>query len=255
MGGDTAGATRIAETMMPPGAATALQGFFTQLPRLSAVDKAFAVHFGEVIATPQRLADARLPHEAPLPIAAPVVVAQAPPPTVERRGKRDRRRRETVQVAALVLPPATPPLPAPPAYQPPVFTAPAAATPVRDRPLTSGEQLALTAGGNRVPTGRVRSAYVAPPTSALSAAEQRSLASAGDGLEGTRSHRADRVRAAPPAAAVASRPAGVPVSIASAPACSCGDHGRTSAAADRAGRDRCGGAGERGHGERAAAAF
>ena len=180
MGGDTAGATRIAETMMPPGSATALQSFFTELPRLSPVDKAFAVQFGEVQATPQRIADARLPHAAPLPLP-PAAVVSIPAVGAVRNDRRNRRgRRNEVQVAAVALPP-PPPLPEPPAYEA-VYAPPAASTPVRDRPLSPGEQAALVAGGNRVPTDRSRRdrTLTAPVvTRALTAAEERSLASAG----------------------------------------------------------------------------
>lgn len=74
MGGDLPEATRIASTMMPPQLAQGLQPFFQRLPTLPAVDRAFAVHFGETRATPERLADARL---------APVLPALAPSGTAE----------------------------------------------------------------------------------------------------------------------------------------------------------------------------
>jgi tetratricopeptide (TPR) repeat protein len=67
MTGDVAGASRIAATMMPGGAA-GLSAFFARLPQLPAADRAFAVHFGQVRATPERLADARL--APPLPALA-----------------------------------------------------------------------------------------------------------------------------------------------------------------------------------------
>lgn len=60
MGGDKAGAERIATTMMPAGMAQGLQPFFEILPSLRPADRAFAVHFGEVRASPTRLADARM---------------------------------------------------------------------------------------------------------------------------------------------------------------------------------------------------
>ena len=60
MTGDQAGATKIATTMMPGALGSGLQPFFERLPTLSAVDRAFAVHFGEVRPTPERLADARM---------------------------------------------------------------------------------------------------------------------------------------------------------------------------------------------------
>ena len=125
MAGDVAGAERIATTMMPPGMAEGLQPFFQRLPSLPAVDRAFAVHFGETRATPERYADARLvpPMAAlgpdPTAPAAPVAVAAADPvaaPKADRNKRRDRRSRDKpgrvaipdtrVQVAALPPPPA-----------------------------------------------------------------------------------------------------------------------------------------------------
>ena len=62
-----AGAERIATNMMPPGLAQGLQPFFDRLASLGPVDRAFAVHFGELRATPERTFDARLvPTLAPL---------------------------------------------------------------------------------------------------------------------------------------------------------------------------------------------
>jgi Flp pilus assembly protein TadD len=94
MGGDTAGAEKIATTMLPPGMAGGLQPFFQRLPSLPAIDRAFAVHFGEVHSTPERLADARLvppltalaPEPQPVLLAATTAVAPA-------TGKKDRRGR------------------------------------------------------------------------------------------------------------------------------------------------------------------
>lgn len=79
MTGDMAEATRIAATMMPPQLAQGLQPFFQRLPTLPAVDRAFAVHFGETRATPERLADARLAPVLPaLAPTAPVALASTP---------------------------------------------------------------------------------------------------------------------------------------------------------------------------------
>ena len=75
MNGDAAGANKIATTMMPAGMAGGLAAFFTRLPTLSPADRAFAVHFGEVTPTPERLADARL--VPPLPAMAPDAYARA----------------------------------------------------------------------------------------------------------------------------------------------------------------------------------
>ena len=99
MTGDTAGAQRIAATMMP-GGASGLSAFFERLPTLPATDRAFAVHFGQVRPTPERLADARLaPPVAPLP-REPVVLARAELPVPDRRARRERGRTGTSVAAA-----------------------------------------------------------------------------------------------------------------------------------------------------------
>ncbi|WP_170841959.1 SPOR domain-containing protein [Sphingomonas gellani] len=101
MNGDVRGGSTIATTMMPPGMAQGLQPFLQRLPMLGAVDRAFAVHFGEVRATPERLADARLtPALAPLapepqePVALAANQVVAPVATrPDRRSTRESRRR------------------------------------------------------------------------------------------------------------------------------------------------------------------
>lgn len=95
MTGDVDQAEKIAKGMLPPDMASGLSPFFRRLPQLSAVDRAFAVHFGEVAVTPERIADARL--IPPLPALAPEAEAQptqlaATAAPVE--GARDRKRRE-----------------------------------------------------------------------------------------------------------------------------------------------------------------
>ncbi len=120
MTGDAAGATKIATSMMPGGMAQGLQPFFDRLPRLGPVDRAFAVHFGEVRPSPARLADARLaprlPALAPEPGRAPpvAVLAAAQPSKADRKKERRRGRREKIELASA---PAPVPLPQPPAYQ------------------------------------------------------------------------------------------------------------------------------------------
>lgn len=94
MTGDAAGAEKIATTMLPGGMAENLVPFFQRLPRLSPIDRAWAVHFGEVVATPARLADAKLaPSLPPLPPepkpTTRVEVAAATP--VAKPGRRDRK--------------------------------------------------------------------------------------------------------------------------------------------------------------------
>ncbi|MBE2990654.1 SPOR domain-containing protein [Sphingomonas sp. CFBP 13603] len=117
MNGDVAGAEKIATTMMPAGTAQGLQPFFQRLPNLPASDRAFAVHFGEVHATPARLADARM--APPLgvlaadPTAPVMMAAVTPQPAVTaktgKKDKRDRRsNRDRVQMAAVTRPSSTP---------------------------------------------------------------------------------------------------------------------------------------------------
>ena len=120
MNGDQSGAEHIATTMMPAGMAQGLLPFFQRLPTLTAVDRAFAVHFGEVRASADRLADARM-----APLAAPVapepviqVATQSvqPVPLPQKKG-RDRRSRRDRETAPVVLPVATAQaLPPPPSY-------------------------------------------------------------------------------------------------------------------------------------------
>ncbi len=98
MTGDVPGAEKIAKTMMPPGMGTALAPFFSRLAALPPADRAFAVHFGELRPTPQRIADARMIPALP-PLApeanAPVQVAAAPtpPPATAARDTRSDRQR------------------------------------------------------------------------------------------------------------------------------------------------------------------
>ncbi len=114
MSGDAAGADRIAVSMLP-GFGPSLAPFFRRLPQLAAADRAFAVHFGRLAPTPERLADARLaPAVTSLPAAvaaAPVAVASvarpaqtvtATPvrrPTASQRRAEQRRQVEAVQLA------------------------------------------------------------------------------------------------------------------------------------------------------------
>ncbi|MEG8052453.1 hypothetical protein QP185_02810 [Sphingomonas aerolata] len=82
MNNDVRGAETIVTTMMPGAAARGLQPFFQRLPLLAPADRAFAVHFGEVHATPQRIADARMTPVLPQLGAdptAPVMLAAAEP--------------------------------------------------------------------------------------------------------------------------------------------------------------------------------
>ncbi len=109
MNGDASGANRIATTMMPAGMGAGLAAFFARLPTLSPADRAFAVHFGEVTPTPERIADARLvpplPALAPDPYARPVgvqVAAQtaATPAPIARDNRRGREARQRERIAS-----------------------------------------------------------------------------------------------------------------------------------------------------------
>ncbi|MDY7523244.1 SPOR domain-containing protein [Sphingomonas sp. 10B4] len=126
MAGDKAGAEKIATSMMPSGMAQGLQPFFEILSSLRPADRAFAVHFGEVRPSLDRVNDARLvpPLAAlgPDPTAPVQVAAVVKAPVVvdareeRRRAKEARRNRGRVEVVASVAPPPPPPLPAPPSY-------------------------------------------------------------------------------------------------------------------------------------------
>lgn len=180
MSGDATEALKIAQTMMPPGSAQGLQGFFAELPRLPAIDRAFAVHFGEVRPTPQRLADARLvPQLAPLPQeSAPVQVAVLPPAPARDKGKRSKPKvgRVALTEPAPVQVAIADPVTQPPAYQTPVYQQPTYGASVRtpavmalnsaDRPLTPGEQASLAAATLRPARSRSRAASVITPTAA-----------------------------------------------------------------------------------------
>jgi Flp pilus assembly protein TadD len=167
MGGDKAGAERIATTMMPTGMAQGLQPFFEILPSLRPADRAFAVHFGEVRASPTRIADARMtpplaalradptaPVESVATPRPPVTTVAAAPTRKERRSRKDRPR-ETI--VAATTPPVVP-LPAPPAYVPRPVTM-ASATPYQGpryggqpRPGSSATRAANLAAANAMPT-------------------------------------------------------------------------------------------------------
>ncbi|WP_121884731.1 tetratricopeptide repeat protein [Sphingomonas sp. PP-F2F-G114-C0414] len=194
MNGDVAGAEKIATTMMPAGTAQGLQPFFQRLPSLPASDRAFAVHFGEVHATPTRLADARMTPPlgmlAPDP-TAPVMVAAVPRPAVvatsgktkrNRRGKPDR----TEMAATTTRAAATMPVAATPASTMPAAIAPppqlASVRTVQAAPVQAGGRIATpqptyrapqvaqaATGGPQTPSP-VLAARVAPmPTGALPA--------------------------------------------------------------------------------------
>lgn len=141
MNGDVQGAEKIAATMMPGAMGKNLLPFFRRLQALSAADRAFAVHFGELSPTPARLADARLAPSLPayVPGASAVQVARAqtvpvPATTSAAPATRTPRSIPSRATQAQVAPPARalPTLPTP-TTAPTSTPAPA---PVRVRPPT-----------------------------------------------------------------------------------------------------------------------
>ena len=97
MTGDPDQADKITHAMLPATMADGLTPFLARLAHLSAADRAFAVHFGELAETPQRLADARLipPLPALIPEDRPVqVAAAAPAETRAQRRAREKAERE-----------------------------------------------------------------------------------------------------------------------------------------------------------------
>ena len=125
MGGDQAGARKIADTMMTPGLGAGLMPFFQRLPQLSPIDRAFAVTFGDVRATPERLADARLAPPmaklgpdptAPKPVAvAEQVVQVGRDGRQHKRKDRGRDRDRALAAVATPVPAEISALPPPPA--------------------------------------------------------------------------------------------------------------------------------------------
>lgn len=231
MSGDAGGADRIAMTMMAPGMGAALAPFFRRLPELSPTDRAFAVTFGELRATPERVADARTaPSLAPLgpdPYAPrPVVAAAAappPPPADDRGDRRRKKRRKDERAAAVVLSPAPAPAAAPlappayvasstPAYTPPPVYRPG--TTIAAQVPTRGQSLPVVTPPTRgafpvtTPPTRTTPPITTPPT-------RRSVASPGDlALPVVTLPRATIPAVAPPNAATT---ATAPVVVAAAP--------------------------------------
>jgi len=111
MSGDAAGADKITASMLP-GFSASLSPFFRRLPQLAGADRAFAVHYGRLAPSPERLADARLapPLPAPARTAPPVALASAAPvaaapvtrapTTAERRAERQRQAQAAQQAQA-----------------------------------------------------------------------------------------------------------------------------------------------------------
>lgn len=174
MTGDVAGAEQIATSMLPQAMASGLLPFFRILPTLGPADRAFAVHFGEVRPTPERIADARL--IPPLPVLAPepvpVQVAVATPPTPRGapppRGKRRGGRQGPVEVAAVTLPPVVvPALPPPPSLRTAAPAGSIAAVTPAPNPAAPAPVVAATAASHNVAAAAAKT--VAPPPIAASA--------------------------------------------------------------------------------------
>jgi len=105
MTGDVDQAKKITAAMLPAQMAEGLAPFFDRLPGLSASDKAFAVHFGDLQVTPQRLADARmtppLPPLAPDAVGSQLAATAAPPPPQDKRKRRERKKHGKEEAAPL----------------------------------------------------------------------------------------------------------------------------------------------------------
>lgn len=181
MSGDTAGAAKIAAAMMPAAMGQGLGAFFQRLPALSVTDRAFAVHFGEIYATPERLADARLaPRLAPLapePGVAPAGVQVAAATSTPLR--QDNRRGGAPVRSAPVRPVAPGGVVQPLARQSAAAPTRAAGTSTV-RPATGSQGGASTpAQGTRrgpasLPVGRVALAAAPAPTVATPATSSAS---------------------------------------------------------------------------------
>ena len=143
MSGDRDGAQKIANSMMSPGLGAGLAPFFDRLPMLSAADRAFAINFGELRATPERIADARmipaLPRLGPDPTAPRVLAAaeQPRPRPIVQEDTRKKKRKKGDYLAPAV-PAATPTPPVEVAMNPPSYVAPrAVSTPAPPLPQPS----------------------------------------------------------------------------------------------------------------------
>lgn len=169
MSGDVAGANRIATSMMP-GMAAGLAGFFQRLPTLGAVDRAFAVHFGEVAPTPQRIADARLvpalpalgaDPTAPRPVEVVAVAPVFPAPRDRRTARRDGRSERNNRTAIAATPVVTATRAAPSVVAP--VAAPAVSVPAATPAMTAARAPTTSpAAAGPVIVGRPTGAGIVP---------------------------------------------------------------------------------------------
>jgi Flp pilus assembly protein TadD len=174
MNGDTAGAEKIAASMMPGTMGQALSPFFRRLATLGPADRAFAVHFGELSPTQARIADARMAPELPryVPAAKPPVqvaaVTPAPAPVPagrDRRSRKDRERDEKLAAIAAARQPIAPaPQPQPDADLPPPprFVQPAQAI-VQPIPAPKREEEPTEVAERKPTPAPVRVAAAPPP--------------------------------------------------------------------------------------------
>ena len=178
MGGDQAAAEKIATTMLPVGMAQGLLPFFQRLPTLPAADRAFAVHFGEVHATPERLADARLAPNLPqlAPEPQPVALASVQPAAVPGRKDRKRRGRDRDMAPAVALAATTTQPARTPAVAPSYQSATAALARVQPLPQYAAPVTLASATPHTLPVGSVPAATVPTVTPAPRTAEAANLA-------------------------------------------------------------------------------
>lgn len=237
MSGDVAGAETIAASMLPGTMASGLLPFFRVLATLGPVDRAFAVHFGEVRPTAQRVADARLipvlPPLAPEPNQVPptALAAAAPPPAArvserrrDRGRDRNRGRGQPVQVAAVV----PPPLPLPPSFPPPpderqqvaesLVAVPA--TPARNTSGSVGLPGSQPSAGSVLAAAATRQPGAPPAASPVTMPDPNSTA--GRVLAEVRARQAREAAARPPVAATATARPANPPAVSSAPDTSTG---------------------------------
>jgi tetratricopeptide (TPR) repeat protein len=179
MNGDADQANKIAHGMLPADMADGLQPFFERLQGLSPTDRAFAVHFGEVAATPERLADARLaptlpalaPEAAPAQQLASAEPAPTPKPKKQKKDKKhgDRGQALTSSRTAYAATDTSAPVPTPQASVPTPLPAPvqlAANTATRPAEAAPRRAASPVERETRTADRPVTPEHAAPPTAA-----------------------------------------------------------------------------------------
>jgi Flp pilus assembly protein TadD len=145
--GDTAGATRTVQAMMPHQAA-ALQPFLARLPTLSPAERAMAVHFGHFPGDPMVAAEA-----SPVPAGQPAIAAGASADAAVRAGQPDSGQPPLGSAPAVVrAPAASAKTPAVVAAAPPVTAA-----------LAPTRTVQLAEAGPRAPPAEPAKPVVGPP--------------------------------------------------------------------------------------------